>query len=136
MPDLQYSVAVRNAQLAALESTVGASAVLKIRSGPQPANLAAADAGTVLATLALSSDWLSAPVDGMVALLGTWQDLSADATGTAGHLRIYASDGTTKHLQCPVTTTPGINRLVVDNTSFVAGESFAITSFTILAGNA
>ena len=35
---LQYSVAVRNTQLNAIETTVGASAVLKIFTGAAPAN--------------------------------------------------------------------------------------------------
>ena len=47
---LQYSAAVRNAKLDAVETAIGASAILKIRSGAVPANCAAADAGTVLAT--------------------------------------------------------------------------------------
>ena len=46
---VQLSVAVRNARLDAIETTIAASAVLKIRSGAQPANCAAADTGTVAA---------------------------------------------------------------------------------------
>jgi hypothetical protein len=48
---LQLSVAVRNAMLDAIESTIGTSAVLKIRTGAPPASVATADSGTVLATL-------------------------------------------------------------------------------------
>ena len=53
---LQYSTAVRNARLDVVESTIGTSAVLKIRTGAAPANCAAADSGTVLATVNLPSD--------------------------------------------------------------------------------
>ena len=55
---LQYSVAVRNARLDVVESTTGASPVLEIRTGAPPVNCAAADSGTVLATVNLPSDWM------------------------------------------------------------------------------
>jgi hypothetical protein len=131
---LQYSVAVRNAQLDALETAIGTSAVLKIRTGAPPADVATADSGTVLATLSLPSDWLAAASSGSKARAGTWQDTSADATGTAAHFRVYASDGTTAHMQG--TVGQGSGDLSVDNTSFVATQSFTISTFTLTAGNA
>lgn len=133
---LQYSVTVRNAQLDALETAIGVSAVLKIRTGAAPANVAAADTGTVLATLSLPSDWMAAAASGAKAKSGTWQDTSADATGTAAHFRIYASDGTTAHIQGTVTATGGGGDMTVDNTSFATGQSFTVNTFTITAGNA
>lgn len=133
---LQYSVAVRNAKLDAVETTIGASAVLKIRSGSVPATCATADAGTVLATLALPSDWMAAASSGSKAKSGTWEDTSADNTGTAGHWRLYASDGTTCHAQGTVTITGGGGDMTVDSTSFTAGQSFTVTTFTLTAGNA
>lgn len=132
---LQYSVAVRNAQLDAFETTVGVSAVLKIRTGAQPATVATADSGTVLATLSLPSDWMAAASGGTKALAGTWQDTSADAAGTAAHFRIYASDGTTAHAQGSVTATGGGGDMTVDNVVFAAAQSFTISSFTLTAGN-
>lgn len=133
---LQYSVTVRNAQLDALETAIGTSAVLKIRTGSAPATCATTDSGTVLATLSLPSDWMSAASNGSKAKSGTWEDTSADDTGTAGHFRLYASDGTTCHAQGTVTVTGGGGDMTVDNTSFAAGQSFSITGFTITAGNA
>lgn len=132
---LQYSAAVRNAQLDAFETAIGTSAVLRIRTGAPPATVATADAGTVLATLNLPSDWMAAASAGSKAMSGTWQDTSADAAGTAGHFRIYASDGTTAHAQGTVTATGGGGDLTLDNTSIAAGQSITITSFTITAGN-
>ena len=102
---LQYSVAVRNAKLDAVETTVGTSAVLKIRTGAAPANCATADSGTVLATCSLPSDWMAAASGGTKAKAGTWEDTSADAAGTAAHFRLYASDGTTCHAQGTATAT-------------------------------
>src|SRR4029450_3466521 len=90
---IQLSDTVRNARLDAIETAIGTSAVLKIRTGAQPANVATADSGTVLATLTLPSDWMNAAATGSKTLLGTWQDTAADAAGTAGPFRIYASHG-------------------------------------------
>ena len=133
---LQLSTTVRNAMLDAIETAVGVSAVLKIRTGAAPANCATADSGTVLATLSLPSDWMAAAASGAKAKSGTWQDASADATGTAAHFRVYASDGTTCHAQGTVTLTGGGGDMTLDNTSIVAGQSVTITSFGLTAGNA
>jgi hypothetical protein len=133
---LQLSVAVRNARLDAIETAIGASAVLKIKSGAAPATCATADSGTVLATLTLPSDWMAAASSGSKAKSGTWEDTSADATGTAAHFRLYASDGTTCHAQGTVTATGGGGDMTVDNVSFAAAQAFSITSFTLTDGNA
>lgn len=130
---LQYSTAVRNARLDAVESTIGTSAIMRIRTGSVPATCATADAGTVVATLNLPSDWMAAASSGTKAMSGTWQDSSADATGTAAHFRIYDSAGTTCHMQGTVGTSG--TDLVVDSTSFTAGQSFTVTAFTITAAN-
>ena len=132
---LQYSVTVRNAQLDAFETAIGTSAVLKIRTGSPPATCATADSGTVLATCSLPSDWMAAASSGSKAKSGTWEDTSADATGTAAHWRLYASDGTTCHAQGTVTATGGGGDMTVDNTSFASGQAFTVTAFTITAAN-
>lgn len=133
---VQLSTAVRNARLDAIETAVGASAVLKIRTGAAPANVAAADSGTVLATLSLPADWMAAASGGSKALSGTWQDATADATGTAAHFRLYASDGTTCHMQGTVSATGGGGDLTLDNTSIAAGQPVTVTGFTLTDGNA
>lgn len=132
---LQLSVAVRNAMLDAIETAIGTSAVMKIRTGAPPASVATADSGTVLATLTLPSDWMAAASGGSKAKNGTWEDTSADAAGTAAHYRIYASDGTTPHLQGTVTATGGGGDLTVDNVVFAAGQSFTVTSYSWTAAN-
>ena len=132
---IQFSVAVRNARLDAIETAIGASAVLKIRTGAAPANCAAADTGTVLATLNLPADYMAAAGSGSKAKAGTWQDAAADATGTAAHWRLYASDGTTCHAQGTVTATGGGGDMEVDNVSFAAGQQFTVTTFTLTDGN-
>jgi hypothetical protein len=133
---IQLSVAVRNARLDAIETAVGVSAVLKVRTGAAPATVATADSGTVLATLSLPSDWMAAASAGAKAKSGTWEDLSADAAGTAAHFRLYATDGTTCHLQGTVTATGGGGDMTVDNVVFAAGQAFTVTGFTLTDGNA
>jgi hypothetical protein len=133
---LQMSVAVRNARLDAIESTIGVSAILKIRTGAPPASCATADSGTVLSTVNLPSDYMAAASGGSKSKSGTWEDTSADASGTAAHWRLYASDGTTCGAQGTVTATGGGGDLTVDNTSFAAGQDFLITGWTITDGNA
>lgn len=133
---LQLSVAARNAGLDAYETATGTSAILKIRTGAPPANCAAADSGTVLATLSLPSDWMAAASSGSKAKSGTWEDTSADATGTAAHFRIYASDGTTCHFQGTITASGGGGDMTLDNTSLATGQQVTVSSFTLTAGNA
>ncbi len=132
----QFSTTARNAALDAIETAIGTSAVLKIRSGAAPADCGTADSGTVLATLTLPSDWLAAASGGSKSKSGTWEDTSADATGTAGHFRIYATDGTTCHMQGTITATGGGGDMTLDNTSIASAQQVTITSFTISAGGA
>jgi hypothetical protein len=133
---LQQSVAVRNARLDAIEVAIGVSAVLKLRTGAAPASCAAADTGTVVATIALPADWMAAAAAGSKAKSGTWEDTSADAAGVVGHFRIYASDGTTCHMQGTVTATGGGGDMTLDNTNAAAGQNILISTFSITAANA
>jgi hypothetical protein len=86
--------------------------------------------------MTLPSDWLAAASSGSKAKSGTWEDASADGTGTAAHFRVYASDGTTCHIQGSVTATGGGGDMTLDNTSIASGQDVTITSFTLSAGGA
>jgi hypothetical protein len=132
----QFSTGARNASLDAIETAIGTSAILRIRSGTVPANCGTADSGTVLATMNLPTDWMAAASGGSKGLSGTWQDASADAAGTAAHFRIYDSTGTTCHIQGTVTATGGGGDMTLDNVSIASGQTVTITSFTITAGGA
>lgn len=132
---LQFSVAVRNGMLDAIETATGATAVLRIRTLAQPATCATADAGTALASITLAADWASAAAAGAKAFSGLpVTDASADATGTAAHFRLYASDGTTCHCQGSVGTSG--TDLIVDSVSFTAGQTFNVTAWTWTAPGA
>lgn len=131
---IKFSETVRNQRLDAIETAISTSAVLKLRTGAPPTNISDADSGTVVATLNLPSDWMAAAASGQKAKSGTWEDLSADNSGIIGHFRIYASNGTTQHIQGTAGETT--EDMVLDNADVNAGQSITITSFTLTDGNA
>jgi hypothetical protein len=129
---IQLSVAVRNAMLDAIETAIGAGAVIKMRSGAQPASNAAADSGTVIATITTAADFMAAASAGAKAFSSLpLIDASADSAGTIGHYRVYAADGTTCHMQGTVTLTGGGGDMTVDNNVVQANQQFSITSWSI-----
>ena len=131
---LQFSVLGRNAMLDALETEGGTSAILRLRTGAVPENCAAADSGTIVATMNLPSDWMDAADNGQKAKLGTWQDVDADNDGLIAHFRIYKSNGTT----CIIQGTAGESGtdMILDNADVNAGQQVTVTTFTLTAGNA
>jgi hypothetical protein len=76
---------LRNALLDAIETAVGVSADPETPHRRFACDGDVASTGTVIATMNLPSDWMAAASAGSKALLGTWQDLAADATGTVAH---------------------------------------------------
>lgn len=133
---LQFSVAVRNGMLDAIETVTGATAILRLRTGAPPATCATGDSGTLVAEMTLPSDWMAAASGGTKALLGTWQDLSANAAGTVAHFRIYDSTGVTCHAQGTVTITGGGGDMTLDNNVLALAQQVTITSYTYTAANA
>jgi hypothetical protein len=124
----QYGATLRNNQVGQIQTTVGASGTLKIFSGAEPANCAAADPAGLLATITLPASFLTSSA-GVTTLAGTWS-ASASATGTAQTFRIY--DGSSVcHVQGNCTTD-----LVLNNTSITSGQTVSVTSFSVTAGNA
>lgn len=137
---LQLSVAVRNARLAAIETVVSASPKLIIYEldSAAPANCAAAMGGSdvVLATLTLPADWMDAPDAGVVDLLGTWSDASADETGTAEFFRVWDAAVENCHIQGTVTAALGGGDMELDTDAIVAGQTVTITKFELTEANA
>lgn len=127
---VQNSAAVRNAQGDAWESTIGTSAKLRIYSGAQPANCAAARTGTLLVEYSLASDWCAAASSGAKTLNSLPLSTTAAAAGTAGHYAIMDSAGTTCHEQGSVTATGGGGDMTIDNTAIASGQTVNVTGFT------
>jgi hypothetical protein len=132
---VQLSTTVRNNRLDQVESTIGTSAKLQIRTGAQPANCAAANSGSLLIEISLPSDWMNAASGGTKTLLGSWTG-SATGTGTAGHFRIFDSGDTTCGIQGSITATGGGGDMTLDNTSIATGQTVTVNSFTLTDANA
>ena len=86
--------------------------------------------------MTLPSDYLAASSGGVKSKLGTWEDPVADATGTAGHYRLYASDGVTCHEQGDITATGGGGALTLVTVSITAGQPVIITAWSKTAPGA
>lgn len=129
---LGYDVSIRNAQLDAVTTRAGASALLRFYDGSRPAT--GGTATTKLAELTCNATFAPGASSGVLTLNAITSDTSADATGTATWFRIVKSDGTTFVMDGSVGTSG--SDLNMNSTSFTAGGSVAVTSFTITAGNA
>ncbi len=126
---MKLSDSVRNARLDAIESTTGTSAVLKVFSGAEPANCAAADPSGLLVTMNLPSDWMAAASAGSKGLTGTWSGTASSGSSTSpASYRIYASNGTTCHIQGSAGVSTGELQL---NGSITSGQTVTVTAFTI-----
>lgn len=131
---VQYSTAARNAAITALTDAAGAAPTLEIRTGPPPADCAAASTGTLLASMTLPSTWLAAAAAGARSLSGLWQDPSAAASGVAGHYRIMA--GAVCHQQGTITAAGGGGDLTMADINIVALSAVTITTVTMGIGGA
>lgn len=125
---IQWSTALRNARLDAIETAIGTSAKFQIWSGAVPANCAASPAGTKLLEISLASDWASNAASGVKALSSLPLSGSAAATGTATFYRFTDSAGTTCHEQGTVATSGG--DATIDNTSINSGQTVNVTAFS------
>jgi hypothetical protein len=132
---IQLGTTLRNNMIGQYESSVGATPKLQIRSGAQPANCAAADAGTLLAELTLPSDWMTAASGGSISLSGAWTG-TGGAAGTAAHYRLKDSAGSVCHEQGSVTLTGGGGDLTLDNTNIAVSQVVNVTSWTRTQGGA
>lgn len=123
---IQYSVAVGNAQLDAVEATAGTAVILRIYNGTKPADCATALSGnTLLAEGTLPSDWMAAASSRSKAKSGTWTvtGQSGAGSGTQGTFyRLYKSDGTT----CFAQGTFGTN-FTIDTSALTAAHGNVLT---------
>jgi hypothetical protein len=127
---IQYSGTVNNAMLDTIESTIGTSAVLEVRSGTVEASAGATASGTLLVTMQLPSDWLAAASGGSKAKSGAWSGTGV-AAANAGHFRIYEKTNATAHIQGTVTATGGGGDLTLDNVSIATAQTVTISTFQI-----
>jgi hypothetical protein len=132
---LQYSVAVRNAQLDAVDATVGQSAVLEIRSGEPPDDCAEDDAGELLCAITLPEEWMAGASGGAKSRMGEWRGTGV-AAGIAGHFRFKNRAQTNTHVQGTITGNGGDGDMFMDNPSIAPGQTVLVQHFGITAANA
>lgn len=133
---MQLSVAARNARLDAIETVLGASALLRIYTGAMPANCAAAATGTLLAEIPLPADYMAAASGGSKAKAGTWEDTAANASGYAGYYRFYDSGGTACDIQDLVSQTwVASTAYVLIQQSNNGGNTYKVTTAGTSAGS-
>jgi hypothetical protein len=126
---MQYHSTIYLPRLDLVESVVGTSPLLRIFSGAMPANCAAIDSGTLLATLTLPLDWMNAASGTTKTLLGSWTGTaSAGAAATPTHFRIWNSGATV----CGVQGTCGINTII--NTNALSAANSNVLTFAATTG--
>ena len=126
---LQLAVSTRNARLDAIETDLGASPLLELRTGAPPANCAASDSGSLLSSFALPADAFAPASGGSKTKSGSWTD-TGEAAGVAGHFRLKTSGGACK-IQGTVTLTGSGGDMTLDNTNIAIGQALTVTAFTI-----
>ena len=129
---MQYHSTIYLPRLDLVESVTGVSPLLRIFSGSMPANCAAADSGTLLATLTLPSDWMNAASGTTKTLLGSWTGTASGGAGaTPTHFRLWNSGATV----CGVQGTSGINVSLTTNALTAANSNvlnFASTTGVVV----
>ena len=134
--NLKYSVALKNGQQDAITTKLGASAVLNIYAGTQPASPdTAISSQTLLASLTCNATFAPAAAGGVLTL-----NSISNGTGTAGagagtnatFFRLTTSGGTAH-----IDGTVGISGadLNLNNTNIATGQTVSVTSFTLTNGN-
>lgn len=130
--NFKISTAGRNAACDGLVDLldVGGAGTIGHRTGAPPTNVADADSGTLLGTNTFSSTAFGAASAGVATAAAITDDSSADATGTAGHFRLYNNAGT-----CVAQGTSGeaadTPDMVFDDSSIVISGRIACSSMTI-----
>lgn len=125
----RLSTAARNAGCDAIVDLIDPSGpgTVTIRTGAQPTNVGDGESGILLGTLTFSATAFGAASTGVATAASITSDTNADASGTAGHFRIFRNAG----IHSDGTCGQGAGDLSFDNNVIVAGGTIAISSMTI-----
>lgn len=129
---LQFDTTDRSAWLTTLNTAIGASATIKLFTGSAPANVAASEVGTLLATLTGNASGFGSVSSGVLTA-GAVTSATAAATGTVGHFRVATSGGTVIMQGTVATSGADLN---ITNTSINSGDTVSVSSWTITAPGA
>jgi hypothetical protein len=129
----QFAVEARNAAGDAIETAIGTGPTLRIRTGPPPANAAAARSGTILGETVLASDWLGNAANG-VKTGANIPEFAALATGEAGHFEVMQDAKC--WWQGDVTETGGGGAMELGTTDISTNQLIRVNSLTLSVGGA
>lgn len=123
----RLSTAARNSACDGLVDLIdaGGAGTIRIRTSTQPTNVGDADTGTLLGTCTFNATAFGAAASGASTANAIVSDTNADASGTAGHFRIYTGAG---NIHSDGTCGQGSGDLSFDNNVIVAGGTIAISS--------
>lgn len=130
---IQLGTGLRNNMIGQYESTVGTSAYVKVFTGAAPADCQAGTSGTLLANIALPSDWYGTASGGTCSKSGTWEGTGV-ASGTAAHYRLY-NNGTSVCSE-QGTVGQGSGDLSLNNVSIASGQVVTVTQWDRSVGGA
>jgi hypothetical protein len=137
MANLSYTDTNRNNQLDEITGDIGASGLLRIYDGSQPADAdTAVGAQTLLAECPLSATAAAAASGGVLTFNAITSEASAPATGTATWFRVVTSAGAAVFDGDVSTVAAGTGDLQLDSTSITATQVVNVDSLTVTEGNA
>ncbi|HEX3587796.1 MAG TPA: hypothetical protein VH024_17485 [Candidatus Angelobacter sp.] len=122
---INYSYQLRTNKVAQTQLTIGGSGVMKIFSGVEPSNCAAADPAGLLCSINLPATFMQSS-GGIGTLVGRWTGVGI-AVGSAASFRIYDGSGIC-HIQGNVVTD-----LVMASTAITVGLPVTVTGFSVTA---
>ena len=137
-----FDLDLRNALLDAIDTFVGTDGWLVFYDlgGAAPADCGTAmPGGTVtVATIDLPSPAFGPASAGAMAINGTWEDTSADNTGTIDFFRIFKNADLALAncvMQGTVSESGGGGDMIVDNDTVNSGQAVSVTAFNLTAPN-
>jgi hypothetical protein len=134
---VKITTASRDIQADAFGGSFDTTCIIEVRTGAAPTNAGDALTGTVLATISCGADAFAAASGGAAAKNGTWQDASADASGTAGYAVMRKSgdpagaDNTVPRALFTVSASGGGGEIEFQNLNIAVTQQVTITSFTV-----
>lgn len=132
--NLKYSAVLKNAQMNAITSTVGASALLLIYSGTQPTNPDTAITSQVLlATLTCNATFAPAASGGVLTLnsITSGTGTAGASTGTAATWFRIETSGAVPHVDGTCGVTSGFDMNFVGSATIATGQTVGDSSFTL-----
>jgi len=128
---MQVSVAARNALLEDVATSLVTPTLRVMRILNASQSSPDTQTGTVLAEITLPSSPFAAASAGSMSLTNTWQDLSINTTGTAVAFRLVGANSPGYNVSGTVGVAGSGADMIVDTVSFIAGQSFVVTSLTM-----